>query len=153
MPSDPETRKRQNENLKPIKGYAYCKTEEERQKVHEHAVKAGLKRGEQIKAQKTLKDVCNDVLQTRLTKVQAMTYLGDDVDFLSFENGYETMQAVMAVRAMRIYADGNVKAGEFLRDTSGQKPKDDINITADVITAADRALIENINARLNAVDP
>lgn len=44
---------------------------------------------------------------------------------------------------------GSTKAAEFLRDTIGEKPADRQEISADIITAEERALLEKVNARLS----
>lgn len=43
--------------------------------------------------------------------------------------------------------DGCVGASEFLRDTVGEKPTDNLNL--EVMTDADRELLENLKARIN----
>lgn len=45
-------------------------------------------------------------------------------------------------------AKNSTKAAEFLRDTIGEKPADRQEISADIITAEERALLEKVNARL-----
>lgn len=44
--------------------------------------------------------------------------------------------------------DGNVKAAEFLRDSVGEKPVNREEITADIITAEQRALIDKVAKRV-----
>lgn len=44
--------------------------------------------------------------------------------------------------------NGNMKAVEYTRDTIGEKPKDSIEVTADIMTDADRALLDKVNKRL-----
>jgi len=124
-------------------------TEEERQRQIELSVKGGQIRGEQIKNAKTWKEVCNDVLKTRVNREKAVKYIGDDVDLLVFdEKGLCSLQEVLTIRSMQIASEGNVKALEFMRDTSGQKPRDEIDVRADIMTDADRSLLDNIKARL-----
>lgn len=45
-------------------------------------------------------------------------------------------------------ADGSVKAAEFLRDSVGEKPVNREEITADVITAEQKALIDKVARRV-----
>ena len=45
---------------------------------------------------------------------------------------------------------GDVKAAQFLRDTAGEKPADSLDVNANVITEADKALIEKLKGRLEA---
>ena len=58
---------------------------------------------------------------------------------------YDLMQIVAVGRAV----SGNMKAYELVRDTVGDKPVDKLDISADITTEADRALLDSINARLN----
>ena len=44
---------------------------------------------------------------------------------------------------------GDVKAYTALRDTAGEKPAETIDLSADVTTEADRALMEKLKARLD----
>jgi hypothetical protein len=144
------------QNLKPIKSYKDCKSDAEKERIKAITSKGGKVLQETVKKAKTWNDVCNQALLTKVDKEKATKYLGDDVDLLVFDDdGLVTMQEVLTVRAMQIASDGNVKSLEFIRDTSGQRPIDRsaVDISADIMTAADRALIENINARLNAADP
>lgn len=43
---------------------------------------------------------------------------------------------------------GDVKAAQFLRDTAGEKPAETIDLSADITTEADRALMEKLKARM-----
>lgn len=43
---------------------------------------------------------------------------------------------------------GDVKAAAFLRDTAGEKPAETIDLSADITTEADRALMEKLKARM-----
>lgn len=58
---------------------------------------------------------------------------------------YDLIQIVAAGRAV----GGNIKAAEYIRDTFGDKPVEKVDITADVTTEADRALLASIAARLD----
>ena len=61
-----------------------------------------------------------------------------------------TIQEIVTALALNIaQEDGNVKALEFLRDTSGQKPKDVQEIKADIMTESDKRLLENVAKRVN----
>ena len=58
---------------------------------------------------------------------------------------YELIQYVAIGRAI----DGNIKAAEYVRDTFGDKPRDNIDITANSLTDSDRALLELVSDRLS----
>lgn len=48
--------------------------------------------------------------------------------------------------------NGNVKAAEYIRDTYGDKPTQEIHNVNEVITEADKKLIEKLQNRLNIID-
>ena len=58
---------------------------------------------------------------------------------------YDLIQAVAVGRAL----DGNIKAAEYVRDTHGDKPTDKIDISGEIMSEADRAMIARIGARLD----
>ena len=58
---------------------------------------------------------------------------------------YDLIHVVAVGRAL----DGNVKAMEYVRDTHGDKPTDKIDITGDIMTESDRAMISKISERLD----
>ena len=47
---------------------------------------------------------------------------------------------------------GDVKAAVFVRDSAGDKPADQMEITAEAVTDADRELMQNIQKRLQKND-
>jgi general stress protein YciG len=58
---------------------------------------------------------------------------------------YDLIQIVAAGRAV----GGNIKAAEYIRDTYGDKPVDKMEVTAEIMTDKDRALLEKISRRLD----
>ena len=58
---------------------------------------------------------------------------------------YELIQTVAAGRA----AAGNMKAVEYIRDTYGDKPVDKVDISGEIMTESDRAMLEKISRRLD----
>lgn len=144
-----EKHNRKIANLKPFRKAEELSPEElERQK--EISIKGAIARAEKYRAKKTLKETALDVLNTAISRDDAVTMLGDKAKFIADENlTYQTAMLFMLADAVK---EGNAKAFEVLRDTSGQKPKDEINLTADIMTAADRALLEKVNARITETD-
>ena len=131
----------QDANLRPLNTLS----KEERSKIASLGGKARVK---QKIEQKNLRETALTLLNTPISKDQAKKFIGDDADLI--EDKDLTMQSVLTVRAMRaLLDDGNIKAYETLRDTSGQKPKEEIQIDGKVImTDADRRLIDNLKRRL-----
>lgn len=58
---------------------------------------------------------------------------------------YDLMQLVALGRAL----DGDMRACEYVRDTFGDRPTNRVDIATDVMSDADRTLLEHISARLN----
>ena len=142
-----ESIERRNKNLKPFRK-AETLTEEERERQLEIQRKGAMARTEKQRSQKTLKEQTLVLLKTEISRTQAERMIGkEQADLIADED--LTVQSVLNVRLMSaLLEDGNAKAYELLRDTSGQRPKDEVNITADIMTEADKALIEKINARM-----
>ena len=66
---------------------------------------------------------------------------------LNLDSTADNLDAVIAAM-LRQATRGNVKAGDFLRDTIGQKPSDRLEATVENLTAEDREMLENIKSRL-----
>ena len=127
-------------NLKPINEMS----EDEKK---EFARKGGIARGEQRRKQRTMKEQMLALLNTTASREQAERYLGADAEKLTEDD--MTFQGLMTAKMWQeATLNGNAKAAEFCRDTSGQRPKDIIEMTADITTDSDRALMANIAERL-----
>ena len=61
---------------------------------------------------------------------------------------YDLIQAVAVGRAL----EGNVKAMEYVRDTHGDAPIKQVEITENITTEQDRELLKQINDRLQAAE-
>jgi len=57
---------------------------------------------------------------------------------------YDLIQLVAVGRAV----GGNIKAAEYVRDTFGDSPVHKVDLQADIMTEADRALLEKVSSRL-----
>lgn len=73
-------------------------------------------------------------------------------DFLALlaqkaDNGKTRQENIVISMADR--ADlGDVKAAQFIRDTIGEKPADTVDLNANVMTEADKALMDKLKARM-----
>lgn len=83
-------------------------------------------------------------LQRRTFKEEADILLAN-IDKNTGKTGLENITLAMYERALT----GDVKAYTALRDTTGEKPAETIDLSADVTTEADRALMEKLKARLD----
>ena len=96
-----------NENLKPPINER--STSEQR----EICQKGGIKSGEARRAKKTMKQMLDYLLEKEITNKQ-----GEKA----------TTQEAISVSLIKQALNGNVKAFEVIRDTIGEKPKDNINL-------------------------
>ena len=129
-------------NLKPLNQ----RSQEERRQIASLGGKAKALKDEK---QRTMQESAKALLKTVVRKEYAKKVLGEDADI----SGIETMQDLLVAKMMQeTLENGNAKAFELIRDTSGNKPTADVKITADVVTASDRALIEKVADRLGVVD-
>lgn len=133
-------------NLKPVTS----RTPEEQREISRLG---GIARGKQRREQRTMREQAQSYLQALMSQEQAKEYLGErDAEKLSAED--LTVQGIMIAKmAQEAMKNGNAKAAEFVRDTSGQRPKDIVEVTANVMTEADRNLIANMAEILQAKQP
>lgn len=82
--------------------------------------------------------------QRRTFKEEADILLAN-IDKNTGKTGIENITIAMYERALA----GDVKAYTALRDTAGEKPADSIDLNANVMTEADKQLMEKLKARLN----
>lgn len=105
------------------------------------------------------KAALRDILDTLLAldcDTSALTddELTDKVQQLAQEQGRKvSLYEALAIAQIRRAIDGDTKAATFVRDSAGDKPIDRSEISTDeVMTTADRQLLENISKRLG-IDP
>ena len=68
----------------------------------------------------------------------------EELELDSTADNLDAVIAAMLKQAQR----GNVKAGDFLRDTVGEKPTDKLEASVETMTAEDREMLENIQKRM-----
>lgn len=112
------------------------RSEEEKRKI---CSLGGKKRVEQKKELRHAKEILTELLAKDLTKEDVKKILGKEDTLTGSKSAYD----VMMEKAFKIATEqDNVKAIEFLRDTVGDKPTDNVKIDANVITDNDRKLLE-----------
>lgn len=117
-------------NLKPIN---------ERPDFKEITSKGGKNSVKKRKELRHAKEILTDLLSTDLSTEQVKKILGSSSTVAGTTNAYD----VMLEKAFKIGTEqDNIKAIEFIRDTVGDKPTDNVKIDANVITDNDRKLLE-----------
>ncbi len=111
--------------------------------------KAGKASGETRRKQRDMREVAKAILYHAMDEKQIQEVLGTSESLL---DGDKSVMAVLTARMVQEAGKGSYKHYETLRDTAGFKPKDEVGITADIITDADRALMDKVAKRLNVKD-
>ena len=89
--------------------------------------------------QRTFKEVISEMLVSPATL--------EDRERLGLHEGATQLEVIIAGQ-LRQAGKGNSKAAEFLRDTVGEKPTENINASIESITPEDKELLERVSARL-----
>ena len=113
--------------------------------------KAQASMKETQRKRKKLIDICNTILSLSADDIANQVVnpeLADKVIGQGLEL-YDLLVLKMAEEALH----GNVKAFTAVRDSAGDKPVDEANISADLITDADRELLRNVANRLGDIKP
>ena len=138
-------------NLRPCRTLDQLEPEEKRERQQA----GGAASGESRRARRSLREICHAIADLPLSDKEALTDAGAQriAEQMEQQTGkpctiYEAMAAAQAVQAMA----GNVKAFVAFRDSAGDKPADQMEITAEAVTDADRELMHNIQKRLQKND-
>lgn len=116
---------------------------------------AGAAASNEVQAKRrTIKDIYTDLLQQPddITGIEDQE-LAERAQQRAQQQGkpitvYDSIAIAMAAKAKA----GDVKAAVFVRDSAGDKPADQMEITAEAVTDADRELMQNIQKRLQKND-
>lgn len=114
-------------------------------KHKELASKGGKHTQEQLHNKRTLNDIAKTMLECALSEAQVNEILGDAANLIGEDR---SAGAVMIAKMIQTACAGSFKAAEFVRDTAGYKPQQQVSIEADIMTDADRSLLEKIDKRL-----
>ena len=101
--------------------------------------KASVKKRKEVRH---AKEILRDLLSQDLSHEEVVQILGKDS---SDRNTY----SVMIQKMVQVANSGNVKAFAELRDTFGDKPTEEVNLTANVITDKDRQLLALLSEKMS----
>lgn len=105
------------------------------------------KGAETLNAKKAQRRTFAEVIEEMLVKPANKQTIED----LELKEGSTNLDAIIAA-ALKQSARGNVKAMDFLRDTIGQKPADNVNANITGLTAEDKEMLARVQARLDAAE-
>jgi hypothetical protein len=119
---------------------------EEIEKRRASGRRGGVQNGVNAKKRRTAKDILGDLLEKQLNRESVDEILGESAQILGED---KTVYAVMCAKMIQIACAGDIKAFIAIRDTVGDKPADEHLISADVMTDADRRMVENLKRRMD----
>lgn len=99
---------------------------------------------EQIRNKRSLNDLARAMLDRVMTEKQIDDVLGDGKN-IAEDN---TVGGVMLAKMVQVAMSGSFKAAEFVRDTAGYKPKNEVELNAEIMSDSDRSLMDKIGKRL-----
>lgn len=111
------------------------RTKDERLEI---IAKANEKKRENIEKKKTFNELAKAMLEQTLSESQIKDILGDKTTMLLDNTVASTILGAMIQGAL----DGSFKCAEFVRDSAGYRPKDMLEVQADIMSDADRSLID-----------
>lgn len=109
-------------------------------------VKGGIASGVARRKKKNLKELAGMLLDTRIVDRARIEAVAEEMG-IEIPNNDVTVGLSILLSMAREAQDGNYKAAEFIRDTSGQKPVNEVTLDANVMTDADRQLLDNVLKR------
>lgn len=115
--------------------------------------KRGQEKSLEVRRQKkTAKECLDSVLSLEVTdEIIAGAELPDDLkEQLIAKNPHITMYELIQLVSVGLAVGGDLKAVEYVRDTYGDKPTNKVSVSnEDIMTDADRALMKQIQERLD----
>ena len=110
---------------------------------------------ENRRKRRALREILVDVLEMDFDgKSFSDEELAEKAQLFAKEQGRSlTLYEAIALAQVKRAIDGDVKAATFVRDSAGDKPIERSEVVGEIITDADRQLLENIQRRLSVVDP
>lgn len=105
------------DNLIPIK-------ERTPSELREMTKKGGKKSGQVRRQRKELKELFKSMLSTPIPQEE----LKEQINNMGFENEEQNYNTLVGMTTLQEAIKGNMKAIEFIRDTMGEKPKEEIEL-------------------------
>lgn len=123
-------------NLKRIEEHNARLTQEERR---ESASRAGKASVQKKKDMRTLREIALEMLAAEARPEVLEQY--------NLPEGTSNAVAMIAAAAVKAQA-GDVRAQEYIRDTAGQMPTKEVQVSAEVFTEANKALLDKVAERI-----
>lgn len=102
---------------------------------------------EALNASKAQRRTFAEVIEEMLVKPAK----AEEIERLGLRTEATALEAIIAAQLQQA-GRGNTKAADFLRDTIGQKPADNLNANVTGLTAEDKEMLQRVQARLDAME-
>ena len=138
-------------NLQPEKyNFAVMDKEKQREISRKGAQAVNRLHGEK----KTAREALENILTLRITDeiIDGADLSPEIAERLKRDNPNATLYDLIHLVAVGRAVGGSIPAMQYIRDTHGDKPVDKVDITADITTEADRALMRQVAERLDDVE-
>lgn len=116
------------------------RTEKERKEI---VSKAHEKARENRENKKNFNELAKAMLE-QVVSNKVISETLDDTDMM-IDNTYGSLILAAMIQGAK---NGSFKCAEFIRDTAGYKPKNEVELNADIMTDADRSLIDKLSKRI-----
>lgn len=123
-------------NLMPI---AEVNSRRTREQHSEDSRKAGKASGKARRDNRTLREIALELMAAEATP--------EDIKKYGLPEG-SSNALVMTAAALKKAREGDLKAYESLRDTAGQMPTKEVQVSAEVFTEANKALLDKVAERI-----
>ena len=110
------------------------RTAEERRQIGSLGAK---KRDENREQKKNVQELAKAMLELTMKEDQIRDIVGEDIPLLD-----NSVASAMIGAMIKSALSGSFKAFEAVRDTAGYKPKNEVELQADIMTESDKALID-----------
>ena len=101
--------------------------------------KAGKASAQKKRDNRTMKEILLQLLSEPAPEEEIKKY--------NLPEGSSNNLVIMAAAARKA-KEGDIRAGEFVRDTVGQMPTKEVNLSAEVFTDADKKLLDKVAERI-----
>lgn len=125
--------------------------EQPEEKKQEIQSKGGTVTSEKKAKRRTIQEICQAVLAMNLPDTVSLT--DDDATRLAEQIQEQTGKRVSVYDAIvcaqtAAAMQGNTKAAEYIRDSAGDKPGENVRLDADIMTEGDRKLLAKLQAAM-----
>ncbi len=142
---------RKNKGWDNLKPEVYNFANIDKDKLREISKKGQEKSLEVKRQRRSARECLESILSLEVTNdIIAGAELSDELkEQLMKNNPHATMYDLIQLVALGLAVGGDLKATEYIRDTCGDKPTNKIDVSSDVMSDADRALLAQVMARLD----